>query len=196
MDRSAGQYLLRYLPFLCAAVLLMAVLGTCADSLSTWVLAETERESHGGRGLFLVDAGSFAGNSTYFYVEDPATNSRRPLFVGGPYASDGSIKFRQAIWSRDGTILAVRVEMGTSSGHGFSGRPTPYLLDAYDFRAHAVVSRSTDATVRSAEIRHALNARGGDGEIAMESPSMAGRSIGTIAAARFDRSKSYTVRAP
>lgn len=144
---------------------------------ASWILAETSSDTHFGTAALLVDAGSLAGNTTYFFVRDPAKSKAKPLCVGGPYISDGPIKLQEAVWSKDGSVIAVRVKVGETAGKGFTRYDETFWIDAYDFRIHRVVKVGPGIKDRSAAIKALLMERGGAGPKNLSSPSIVGRSL-------------------
>lgn len=157
-----------------------------ADTLSPWILAQTESQTHMGVALFLVDAGSFAGSDTFFFVRDPARPAMKSLRVGGPYVSDGTLKMHKAIWSQDGSVIAVQVMVGQHKLGLYSG---PYWANAYDFRNHKTLMQGATANKRSKAIAHLLAERGGISQNILVAPSVVGESIGLYEAAEFDTSE-------
>jgi hypothetical protein len=178
--------------FVALGVLLSAgyILNCLANAFSTWMLAESSSPTRVGVATILVDAGpfSFAGNTSYFFVRDTAKSGTTPLRVGGPYISDGPIKLQEAAWSKDGSIVAVRVKVGQSAGHGFSRYDGAFWIDAYDFRAHQAVLEGAKIRERSKVIEHLFAQRGGIGVRTLTAPSVVGRSVGWLEAQAFDTS--------
>ncbi len=156
-----------------------------ADTLSPWVLAETKSQAHKGVALFLVDAGSFAGSDTYFFVRDPAKWGTKPLRVGGPYTSDGKLRMERAVWSQDGSVIAVQVMVGQNKPELYLG---PYWVNAYDFRNHKSFVQGATVSEQSKAIAHLLAERGGTSQNILIAPSAVGQSIGLHEAAEFDTS--------
>lgn len=78
------------------------------------------------------------------------------MCVGGPYISDGPIKMQQAVWSKDGSVIAVRVKAGASAGKGFRRYDGAFWIDAYDFRKHRLVSEGPTIRTRL-EVKYQRN---------------------------------------
>lgn len=159
-----------------------------ADVLSPWVLAESKSPAHLGTAVFLVDAGSFGGSTTYFFVRDRARSGAAPVRVGGPYASDGPIQMQEAAWSTDGSVMAVRVEAADFDGKEISRSDGDYWMDAYDFQKHQAVSEGEKTGERSKSIERLLEARGGVSSHTLSAPTVIGRSVGWLEARAFDTS--------
>ncbi|MCW3099475.1 MAG: hypothetical protein JWL77_5093 [Chthonomonadaceae bacterium] len=179
---------------LCLCVILGAVayagyhLAPAADDLifSSSLLAETRSDANLGTADFLVDAGSFAGNKTYFFVRDPAISAGQPVCAGGSYGSDGPIKMQDAVWSKDGSVIAVRVQVGVSDGHKFSRYDGAFWIDAYDFRTHRAVVDGVKLAVRSQVIETLLKGRGGASPKTLSAPSIVGRSLKASERRKYD----------
>ena len=169
-------------------------LNCLANVFSTWMLAESESPAHIGVVAILVDAGSFAGQTHYFFVRDTAKSGTTPLRVGGPYVSDGPIKLQEAVWSKDGSVVAVRVKVGESAGHGFSRYDGAFWIDAYDFRTHQAVSEGAKIRERSEAIENLFAQRGGTGVPTLSAPSTIGRSVGWLEAQAFDTSDALQIK--
>jgi hypothetical protein len=176
--------------FLTFGIILCAGYGfsRLADALSTWVLAESKSPAQLGTAVFLVDAGSLGGNTTYFFARDRGKSGATPVRVGGPYASDGPVKLQEAAWSQDGSVIAVRVQVGEPAGKGFGRSDGTYWIDAYDFRKHQAVSEGEKIGGRSSAIERLLAARGGVSSHTLSAPSVTGRSVGWLEARTFDTS--------
>ena len=160
------------------------VLRFASEAVSdSWILAETSSDTHLGTAALLVEAGSFAGSTTYFFVRDPANS--KPVCIGGPYISDGPIKLQEAVWSADGSVIAVRVKVGATAGKGFSRYDGTFWIDAYDFRKHHAVKDGLRITARSETIKDLLKARGA-GRKPLSSPSVVGRSVRWSELRQFD----------
>ena len=155
--------------------------------MPTTLLAETRGTPHGGTADFLVDSGSFAGNTTYFFVRDSARSSGKPTCIGGPYSSDGSIKMQEAVWSKDGSVIAVRVKVGAPAGHGFRRYDGAFWIDAYDFHTHHAVADGSKLTARSQAIARLLKRRGGPGSKTLSSPSTVGKPLKAPERREYDR---------
>lgn len=183
MAKSAMTQKRKVMLYLCAILAGVIVAGykfgpaTVDRFLYSSLLAETHSDANLGTADFLVEAGSFAGNTTYFFVRDPAISSGKPLCVGGPYISDGPIKMQEAVWSKDGSVIAVRVKVGASAGHGFSRYDGTFWIDAYDFRTHRAAVEGGTLEARSHVIGKLLQERGGASTKTLSSPSIVGRSL-------------------
>ena len=149
-------------------------------------LAETRSDANLGTAAFLVDTGSFAGNKIYFFVRDPAISSGLPVCAGGPYGSDASIQLQEAAWSKDGSVIAVRVRVGVPDGHGFSREDGAFWIDAYDFRAHRAVVEGSNIEGRSQVIATLLKERGGEGSKTLSAPSTVGKFLPASERRKYD----------
>lgn len=153
---------------------------------STALLAETKSPTNLGTADFLVAEASFAGNTTYFFVRDPARSSGKPLCIGGPYGSDGAIKMQEAVWSKDGSMIAVRVKVGASAGHGFSKYDGEFWIDAYDFRTHREMAEGAKLSARSQAIARQIKRRGGASAKTLSAPSVVGKSLTATERREYD----------
>ncbi len=153
------------------------------------MLLESSSPAHLGTAVFLINGGSFAGSDTYFFVRDAARPSANPLRIGGDYASDGPIKFQQAVWSQDGSVIAARVKVGASAGKGFSRYDGAFWINAYDFRKRQDVSEGVNIHERSKAIERLLAGRGGIGPLTLSELSQHARAAGWEEARRFDTSR-------
>ena len=160
--------------------------GRSEDGFSPWVLTESQSPKRLGAAVFLIDAGSFGGSETYFFVRDAARSGTKPLRVGGPYSSDGPIKVQEAVWSQDGSVICVRVGSGKAAGKGFSKYDGTFWRDAYDFRKHQPVSSGTNIDERSKSIAYLLAERGGESRATVPSGSASGRNVSLSEAQTFD----------
>jgi hypothetical protein len=178
--------------YLCALLIGIAVVGyklapAAEDFLySHSRLAEMRSDANLGTAAFLVDTGSFAGNKTYFFVRDPAISSGTPVCAGGPYGSDASIQLQEAVWSKDGSVIAVRVRVGVPNGHGFSREDGAFWIDAYDFRAHRALVEGNKIEARSQIIGSLLKERGGAGSKTLFSPSHVGKPLPASERRKYD----------
>ena len=175
----------RYKTVFCLCVILGSIAYTAYkfgphidDSLMpTALLAETRSATHAGTADFLVDSGSFAGNTTYFFVRDSARALGNPICIGGPYGSDSAIKMQEGVWSKDGSVIAVRVKVGIPAGHGFRRYDGAFWIDAYDFRTHRAVVDGSKLAARSKAIARLLTQRGGTSTHTLSAPSLVGKSL-------------------
>lgn len=132
-------------------------------------LLKSKSSANLGTAAFLRDE-AFSNYSAYFYVFDTAKSSK-PISVGGPYASDGNVKMQNAIWSKDGSIAAVRAKVGETAGHSFSKYFGEFFVDAYDFRKHKAIGVGASTRQKSQLIKGLIAQRGGQGKIALSSPN-------------------------
>ncbi len=144
--------------------------------------------------LLITDNSSFGGADAWVFVIDTKKRSG-PKYLGGSYASDGSKKMDDAVWSRDGSVLAVRARVGQGSGKGFRGEFKTLFVAAYDFRGHAVVATSPDSAHNSRRITKLLAARGGLGRVVFSSPyDASGAPISSAEESRFRRPGNVPLR--
>lgn len=122
-----------------------------------------------GAAAFLRDE-AFKDYSVYFYIFDTSPIPK-PIYVGGPYASDGDVKMTNAIWSKDGSILAVRAKVGDTSGHNSSQYSGEFFVDSYDFRKRQVIASGVPTIQKSQQIKALIRQRGGPGQVALASPN-------------------------
>jgi hypothetical protein len=150
-------------------------------------LIKSKSPTNLGIAAFLRDE-AFSNYSAYFYVLDTA-KSVKPIFVGGPYASDGNVKMQNAIWSKDGSVVAVRAKVGETAGHKFSKYFGEFFVDAYDFRKHKTIGIGASVRQKSQLIKGLVTQRGGQGKIALSSPNAftANHQIGEQEAKQFKR---------
>ena len=147
-------------------------------------LAESISPTGLGTVSFLRESAT-TDSSVYFYVRDPARSSK-PLFAGEDplgYATDGSTEMQGAIWSKDGSVVAVRAKVGDTSGHQYG----PFFVDAYDFQSHRKVGTHLPTRQKSRVIKGLIHSRGGEGQIASRQPYNEGRSISRDQADEFKR---------
>jgi len=144
---------------------------------SSSTVVETRSPAKHGSADFLVETGALAGKSTYFFVHDAAEAAGKPLCVGGPYGSDGPVKMQEAVWSKDGSVIAVRVHVGVSGGHRFSIYNGAFWMDAYDFRTHHAVVEGNKLDARSQAIARLLKQRSGVSSQKLSAPWGVGRSL-------------------
>lgn len=122
-----------------------------------------------GEAWLVTDNSSPAGADAWIYVSDPK-QSDAPVYIGGSYASDGQVKLHRAVWSRDGTILAVQARMGETYGKNFPGAYTTRYVAAYDFLRHEAITTTRPTAEFSKQIRDLVRARGGPGSVDFETP--------------------------
>ena len=133
------------------------------DLPSEWMLYTYHGLKRNETALFLI-GGSLARSETYVFVRDPAVTAGKPIQVGMMYASDGPVKFREARWSQDGSVIAIRAEVGQQAGKGFSRVDGTYWTSAYDFASHRAVTGEHDVHTTSQTIMSLLADRGGAAE--------------------------------
>src|SRR5687768_2825731 len=99
------------------AVLAVVVLDGCNGGFRSFPLLKRETRSPTDLGAvsLVTDNSSFAGADAWVYATDPK-KSAVPFLLGGSYASDGPVKMQHAVWSRDGSVLAVQARVGESDG--------------------------------------------------------------------------------
>ncbi|MCW3054741.1 MAG: hypothetical protein JWN14_3911 [Chthonomonadales bacterium] len=141
------------------------------------IMVETRSPAKNGSADFLVETGGLAGKSTYFFVHDAAEAAGKPLCVGGPYVSDGPVKMQEAVWSKDGSVVAVRVHIGGSGGHRFSIYDGTFWMDAYDFRTHHAVVEGSKLDARSKAIARLMKQRSGVSSQKLSTPLGVGKSL-------------------
>lgn len=168
--------------------------GIIVVTNSSWVLAESRSPAQLGVASFLVQAGSPSGSDTYFFVRDPSARPGFPIRVGGPYISDGDVKMNKAVWSKDGTVIGVRVNVGEPSGKGFGRFDGTFWLDAYDFRKHRAVTVGKTIRERSRAIEWLFAERGGIGPQSLSAPPVVGRGIGWMESLQYDTSNAHGER--
>jgi len=175
-----------FIPTLCLVFALFWRLAELGPS--GYLLQETVSPSHIGRAMVVSDGGSFAGQSVWVYVRDPAVHAGNPLLLGGPYASDGDVKMMRTVWSRDGTLLAIWAQVGKSGGHHFQRFDGVFFVSGYDYREHRLISGNTSYRERSKTISHLFVARGGVGLQDLTTPYMAdGKPLSRSEAQKFPR---------
>jgi hypothetical protein len=141
-----------------------------------------ESKSPAGLGVasFLVED-AFIAKSLYFYVRDPA-RSMHPLPVNKSreygYASDGDVDMTQAVWSEDGSVIAVRAKV---ESYG------TFFVDAYDFKKHQAVGNELPVRQKSKLIKDLIRNRGGEGKIAVKEPYAEGDIISESQANEFKK---------
>lgn len=152
--------------------LLLVGSGGCVGrpDVTPYLLSLVESPTSLGGVSLVTDSGSFGGTSAWVYVRDPRGAGGRPVLIGGPYASDASPKIRAVVWSRDGSIAAVRADVGAARGKHFVRLDGSFLVAAYDFRFHHRVAG--DGTVRgtSALLSKLMRRRGGSGVVVFRTP--------------------------
>ena len=160
--------------------------------IATWDIFDTppeliESKSPAGLGTasFLVED-AFVAKSLYFYVRDSA-RSVHPLFVNKNreygYASDGYLDITQAVWSNDGSVIAVRAKIG----NGLDKNYGIFFVDAYDFKKHHAVGNELPVRKKSQLIKNLFRQRGGEGKIAVNEPYAEGEVISQREADEFIR---------
>jgi len=117
----------------------------------------------------VTDNSSFAGSTAWVYIRDPKYAGGRPRLAGA-YASDGDIKMRRAVWSKDGSVVVVQADVGQSAGHGFEGAHRSLLVAAYDYKAHRILYRDPPTKAISDAIAKLLRKRGGPGAAIFRAP--------------------------
>jgi hypothetical protein len=122
-----------------------------------------------GDALLITDNSSFGGADAWVYARDPK-NGPAPVFVGGSYASDGGVKMRGAVWSRDGPVVAVQAGVGESLGKGFKGSYETRYVAAYGFRRHLSLRTENPTAPFSDSIDKLLRLRGGKGLVVFATP--------------------------
>ena len=152
-------------------------------------LLKTQSPANFGTAAFLRDE-AFSNYSVHFYVFSNTKDSQ-PLLIGGPYSSDGNYKLRNAIWSKDGSVIAVRAKVGQSAGHGFSKYFGEFYVDAYDFRNLEAVAVGDPVRQKDKRIGKLISQRGGRGKAALQSPNdlLDGQQISEQEALQFKRAE-------
>jgi len=125
--------------------------------------------THLGIALLVTDNSSFAGSGAWVYASDPKKGAV-PVLLGGSYASDGPVKMQHAVWSRDGSVLAVQARVGESRGKGFKGSYVTQYVAAYDYRQHRVLGAAEPTAEFSGRISILLRLRGGEGQVVFSTP--------------------------
>lgn len=146
-------------------------LNRAVSGYSPWLLAEYRSPSGAGAAELLIEGG-LAGSSGFLFVRDADANGGKPLRVGGPYVSDGPVKFERAVWSRDGSVFAVRVGVGQQAGRGSARYDGSFWLDAYDFRSHRRCAEGATLSNRSKAVERLLASRGGAAGQPITAPSI------------------------
>lgn len=130
----------RYVGIIAAImVLFLAVAALVIGSDPLFPLEAVKVPRPGGRdgsAVFLVDSGSVRFNDISFFVRDPRARTaarRGPVWIGGPYCRDGRIEMRDAVWTKDGSVVAVRGVARNVSATDV------VFVDAYDFDQHQAV---------------------------------------------------------
>ena len=90
------------------------------------------------------------------YVKDYQKSRFNLIEVGELSGLESNIDPKRAVWSKDGTIVAVK------SGYVEERRTDIEWTHAYDFRLHKAYGNAT-----SMVIRELLNSRGGEGEVVL-----------------------------
>ena len=108
---------------------------------------------------------------------DPAQSAGKPLCIGGPYGSDGAIKMQEAVWSKDGSVVAVRVKVGVSGVHRGSIYDGDFWIDAYDFHMHHAVIEGSKLDARSKAIARLMKQRSGVSSQKLSTPLGVGKSL-------------------
>lgn len=137
------------------------------------------------RAAFVRESCSFGGSNFWVHVRDPAGDASRWRLIGGPYATDGSVKLRRALWSRDGSVLAVEADVGEPSGKHFRSGFDTFLVEAYDFEQHQRLPRRQTRRATHSAIRTLMKQRGRQGAVAFASPFAVTRDIGWLQSRQF-----------
>jgi len=153
---------------------------------SSSTVVETRSPAKHGSADFLVETGALAGKSTYFFVHDAAEAAGKPLCVGGPYVSDGPVKMQEAVWSKDGSVVAVRAHVGGSGDHRFSIYDGTFWMDAYDFRTHHAVVEGSNLDARSKAIARLLKQRGSVSAQKLSTPLGVGKALTAEERRKYD----------
>ncbi|MBI3947917.1 MAG: hypothetical protein HY321_18510 [Armatimonadetes bacterium] len=202
---------IRWVGRLCAALLLGAyalafglfLLISCLGSLfhdsgRTWeaplLKSAAPSPARIGTAWLVTDPSSLAGSDAWVLVSD-GKRGASPIFLGGTYASDGSIKMQGAVWSGDGSVFAVRAKVGQGSGKGFKGAYQLLYVAGYDFRKHVAMPREPtgefleEPTGELSEgIVRLLQSRGGNGSTVFALPYMnSGRPLSETEAQQLRR---------
>jgi hypothetical protein len=167
-------------PLTWGAVVLVVVLALVAlqvvvaewtnDFWKAPLLKRTAQSPTGaGEASLVSDNSSFGGTSAWVVVSDPQRGAT-PVLVGGCYGSDGSVKLEHAVWSRDGTVLAVQAQVGNSSGKQFVGSVQRHFVAAYDYWQHQVLAGEEPTDALSKRIARLLARRGGKGQVVFRNP--------------------------
>src|ERR1019366_8222937 len=88
------------------------------------LLYETSSPVDAGEALFLQE-GALQGLNIALYVRDHTRSAITPLFVAAVWYADDYPKFTRAVWSRDGTVIAID-----------AGHDEPAWIAGYDFGHH------------------------------------------------------------
>jgi hypothetical protein len=148
-------------------------------------LVESKSPSNLGTADFLRES-TLRDGSIYFYVRDPARSSH-PLPVNKSreygFASDGDVTMTQAVWSADGSIIAVRAKIGDGADKNYG----TFFVDAYDFQKHHAVGNELPVRKKSQVIKDLMRNRGGEGKIAVNEPYAEGDIISESQANEFKK---------
>jgi hypothetical protein len=146
-----------------AALVISALFALDLFLYSAWpTYAVTTKSPSGKREAVFIVESAFIENSTYFFVRDPEWGQGDILVeIGEHYASDGGRQMHDAVWSKDGTVIAVRGEQWLSN----NSAPLVGFLEAYDFQQHKRVSSSRGHHQQDRKIQSLMTRRGGLGTI-------------------------------
>lgn len=140
-----------------------------------------------GTAELVTDNSSFAGADAWIYVRDPGKGAG-PIRLGGSYASDGPAKLQQALWSRDGSVLAVQARVGEASGKHFKGTPQTLYVAAYDYKEHEALRTAKPTSAFSRQVGKLLQERGGKGRAIFTLPyDASGRPMSAREAKQYPR---------
>jgi hypothetical protein len=156
---------------LLVAVVLLAAFGISSlfDWSSPLLFSQSKSPANVGSVDLVTDNSSFAGSTAWVYIRDTNGASGRPQLAGS-YASDADEKMRGAVWSKDGSVVAVRADVGQSAGHGFEGSHQSLFVAAYDYGGHRFVPEGPTLQTKSAAIARLLRKRGGEGKSIFRTP--------------------------
>ena len=178
-----------FLPVLVLCLTASVVVVGCLFTLDANTLRMLESKSPAklGTAILVTENISFAGSDAWVFVRD-SQKSGPIIKLGGSYASDGSMKMKQAIWSRDGTLFAVEAKVGQAAGKGFSKYYGTYLVAGYDFQRHSRFTAGPSVAASSRKLERLFRQRGGKGQIVFTKPYMAeGRPVSEREARSYGR---------
>lgn len=169
--RPKFLFWLLLIPALCLTASIVVARWLFTLDFNTLRQLESKSPAKLGTAILVTENISFGGSDAWVFVRD--NQKSNPIKLGGSYASDGSTKMKQAVWSRDGSLFAVEAKVGEAAGKHFSKYYGTYLVAGYDFKSHSRFTAGSSVAASSRTLERLFRQRGGKGQIVFTRPYMA-----------------------
>lgn len=166
--RHKFPFWLLLVPALCLTAAVIVARWLFTLDINTLRQLESKSPAKLGTAILVTENISFGGSDAWVFVRD--YQNTKPIKLGGSYASDGSTKMKQAVWSHDGTLFAVEAKVGVAAGKHFSKYYGTYLVAGYDFKRHSRFTAGSCVAASSRTLERLFRQRGGKGQIVLTKP--------------------------